>query len=156
MCCVKPGFGGETIRNLLSGVTTVSHPSPYLPQIFETDFPVHVLSEYGWLRCCTLSLIQIGYPSAFIKHRPTGRSSSIWQKEQTSLHGGQDRITVSLTRRAHSLRAQVRDEMDFYRWSQAASPFFGPEVVPTNMPGSGMKAKYRPQKTRAEWRWQIS
>jgi cytosine/adenosine deaminase-related metal-dependent hydrolase len=39
-------WGG--IRNLLSGVTTVSHHNPYQPQIFKPGFPVRVLSEYGW------------------------------------------------------------------------------------------------------------
>jgi cytosine/adenosine deaminase-related metal-dependent hydrolase len=39
-------WGG--IRNLLSGVTTVSHHNPYQPQIFTPGFPVRVLSEYGW------------------------------------------------------------------------------------------------------------
>jgi len=39
-------WGG--INNLLSGVTTVSHHNPYLSHIFHSDFPVHVLREYGW------------------------------------------------------------------------------------------------------------
>ena len=79
VCCVKPAFGGEAIRNLLSGVTTVSHHSPYLPQIFETDVPVHVLSEYGWLHCCVLSLIRSvtrvlsSNTARLAVHRPSGR-----------------------------------------------------------------------------------
>ncbi|HEX3470715.1 MAG TPA: amidohydrolase family protein [Silvibacterium sp.] len=39
-------WGG--IRNLLSGVTTVSHHNPYLPQVFKAAFPVHVPHDYGW------------------------------------------------------------------------------------------------------------
>lgn len=36
------------IRNLLSGVTTVSHHNPYLSHVFDAQFPVHVPREYGW------------------------------------------------------------------------------------------------------------
>jgi cytosine/adenosine deaminase-related metal-dependent hydrolase len=39
-------WGG--IRNLLSGVTTVSHHNPYLSHVFGDQFPVHVPREYGW------------------------------------------------------------------------------------------------------------
>ena len=38
-------WGG--LRNLLAGVTTVSHHDPYHP-VFEGDFPVRVLRNYGW------------------------------------------------------------------------------------------------------------
>ncbi|MGA3130357.1 MAG: amidohydrolase family protein [Terracidiphilus sp.] len=39
-------WGG--IRNLLSGVTTVSQHDRYLPEVLGSDFPVHVPAEYGW------------------------------------------------------------------------------------------------------------
>ena len=39
-------WGG--IRNLLCGVTTVSHHNRYLEHVFQSDFPVHVPFEYGW------------------------------------------------------------------------------------------------------------
>ena len=39
-------WGG--IRNLLCGVTTVSHHSPLWPELRRKDFPVRVLHEYGW------------------------------------------------------------------------------------------------------------
>ena len=39
-------WGG--IRNVLCGVTTVSHHNPYAPEIFGAEFPVHVPREYGW------------------------------------------------------------------------------------------------------------
>jgi len=38
-------WGG--LRNLLAGVTTVSHHDPWHP-VFEQDFPVRVIREYGW------------------------------------------------------------------------------------------------------------
>jgi cytosine/adenosine deaminase-related metal-dependent hydrolase/ubiquinone/menaquinone biosynthesis C-methylase UbiE len=43
---VRLWWGG--IRNLLSGVTTVCHHNPYEPAVFEDDFIIRVLREYGW------------------------------------------------------------------------------------------------------------
>jgi cytosine/adenosine deaminase-related metal-dependent hydrolase/SAM-dependent methyltransferase len=39
-------WGG--IRNLLCGVTTVCHHNPYDSELFEKDFAVRVLKDYGW------------------------------------------------------------------------------------------------------------
>lgn len=36
------------IRNVLSGVTTVCHHNPLHPELFHPDFPVRVLSRFGW------------------------------------------------------------------------------------------------------------
>jgi cytosine/adenosine deaminase-related metal-dependent hydrolase len=38
-------WGG--LRNLLAGVTTVSHHNPY-ESLFDADFPVRVVKNYGW------------------------------------------------------------------------------------------------------------
>ncbi|HZD47375.1 MAG TPA: amidohydrolase family protein, partial [Silvibacterium sp.] len=43
---IRLWWGG--IRNLLCGVTTVSHHNPYTQEVFGADFPVHVPREYGW------------------------------------------------------------------------------------------------------------
>jgi cytosine/adenosine deaminase-related metal-dependent hydrolase/ubiquinone/menaquinone biosynthesis C-methylase UbiE len=43
---VRLWWGG--IRNLLSGVTTVCHHNPYESAVFEDDFIVRVVREYGW------------------------------------------------------------------------------------------------------------
>jgi cytosine/adenosine deaminase-related metal-dependent hydrolase len=43
---VRLWWGG--IRNLLSGATTVCHHNPYEAAVFENDFVVRVVSEYGW------------------------------------------------------------------------------------------------------------
>jgi cytosine/adenosine deaminase-related metal-dependent hydrolase/SAM-dependent methyltransferase len=43
---VRLWWGG--IRNLLSGVTTVCHHNPYNAGVFESDFVVRVLRDYGW------------------------------------------------------------------------------------------------------------
>ena len=39
-------WGG--IRNLLCGATTVSHHNPFRSEFARGDFPVRVISEYGW------------------------------------------------------------------------------------------------------------
>ena len=42
---VRLWWGG--VKNLLSGVTTVCHHNPY-DNVFEREFPVHVVRRYGW------------------------------------------------------------------------------------------------------------
>jgi cytosine/adenosine deaminase-related metal-dependent hydrolase len=39
-------WGG--IRNLLCGVTTISHHNPLWPELQRRDFPVRVVQQYGW------------------------------------------------------------------------------------------------------------
>ena len=39
-------WGG--IRNLLCGVTTVSHHNPLWPELQREDFPIRVVRDYGW------------------------------------------------------------------------------------------------------------
>ncbi len=36
------------IRNLLCGVTTVCHHNPYVSEVFDRDFPVRVVRDFGW------------------------------------------------------------------------------------------------------------
>jgi len=43
---VRLWWGG--IRNLLSGVTTVCHHNPYESAVFEDDFIIRVVRDYGW------------------------------------------------------------------------------------------------------------
>lgn len=45
-------WGG--IRNLLCGVTTVSHHNPLWPELRKSDFPVRVVQEYGWAHSLAL------------------------------------------------------------------------------------------------------
>ena len=45
-------WGG--LRNLASGVTTVSHHNPYEP-LFDNDFPVRVVKTYGWAHSLAFS-----------------------------------------------------------------------------------------------------
>jgi len=47
-------WGG--IKNLLAGVTSVSHHNPYQAAVFERQFPVRVIKRFGWahsLRFCS-------------------------------------------------------------------------------------------------------
>jgi cytosine/adenosine deaminase-related metal-dependent hydrolase len=43
---VRLWWGG--LRNLLCGVTTVSHHNPLWPELRREDFPVRVVQDYGW------------------------------------------------------------------------------------------------------------
>lgn len=43
---VRLWWGG--LRNLLCGVTTVSHHDPLWPELRRKDFPVRVVRDYGW------------------------------------------------------------------------------------------------------------
>lgn len=43
------------IRNLLSGVTTVAHHNLYIPDVFDRDFPVRVVRDYGWAHSLAFS-----------------------------------------------------------------------------------------------------
>jgi cytosine/adenosine deaminase-related metal-dependent hydrolase len=45
-------WGG--IRNLLCGVTTVSHHNPLWPELQRSDFPVRVVQKYGWAHSLAL------------------------------------------------------------------------------------------------------
>ena len=42
------------IRNLLSGVTTVCHHNPLLPEMLSPEFPVGVISAFGWAHSLAL------------------------------------------------------------------------------------------------------
>jgi cytosine/adenosine deaminase-related metal-dependent hydrolase len=42
------------IRNLLCGVTTVSHHNPLRPEMMSVDFPVKVVQQYGWAHSSAL------------------------------------------------------------------------------------------------------
>ncbi|MFB3920156.1 MAG: amidohydrolase family protein [Terriglobia bacterium] len=42
------------IKNLLCGVTTVCHHNPYDEEVFGGDFPVRVVSRYGWAHSLAL------------------------------------------------------------------------------------------------------
>jgi cytosine/adenosine deaminase-related metal-dependent hydrolase/SAM-dependent methyltransferase len=45
-------WGG--LRNLLAGVITVCHHNPFLPEVFNEDFPVDVVRNFGWAHSLAL------------------------------------------------------------------------------------------------------
>jgi cytosine/adenosine deaminase-related metal-dependent hydrolase/SAM-dependent methyltransferase len=49
---VRLWWGG--IRNLLCGVTTVSHHNPYDAKVFDREFAVRVVRDYGWAHSLVL------------------------------------------------------------------------------------------------------
>lgn len=49
---LRTWWGG--IRNLLCGVTTVSHHNPLWPELRTSDFPVKVVQQYGWAHSLAL------------------------------------------------------------------------------------------------------
>jgi cytosine/adenosine deaminase-related metal-dependent hydrolase len=73
---VRLWWGG--LRNLLCGVTTVSHHDPLWPELRRRDFPVRVVQDYGWGHSVALggdlrdarSATPVG--SAFIVHACEG------------------------------------------------------------------------------------
>lgn len=44
------------IRNLLCGVTTVCHHNPLEPELIDGNFPIRVLTKFGWAHSLTLDL----------------------------------------------------------------------------------------------------
>jgi cytosine/adenosine deaminase-related metal-dependent hydrolase len=49
---VRLQWGG--VRNLLSGVTTVCHHNPLWPELNTTEFPIRVVTRYGWAHSIAL------------------------------------------------------------------------------------------------------
>jgi cytosine/adenosine deaminase-related metal-dependent hydrolase len=83
------------IRNLLCGVTTVSHHNPLWPELRYAEFPVRVVSQYEWAHSpalggdlrAALAPSRAGHP--FIIHACEGTDdlarSELWQLEQLGL-----------------------------------------------------------------------
>ena len=73
---IRLWWGG--IRNLLCGVTTVSHHNPFWPELQREDFPVRVVRDYGWGHSLALGgdvrQARIGTPAGqpFIVHACEG------------------------------------------------------------------------------------
>ena len=90
---VRVLWGG--IRNLLCGVTTVSHHNPLWPELQRSDFPVRVVSKYGWAHSLALGGDLRGAHaitpegSAFIVHACEGvdelARDELWKLDQLGL-----------------------------------------------------------------------
>lgn len=55
------------VKNLLSGVTTVAHHDPLYPDLYELQYPVRVMTRYGWAH----SLYVEGEAKTLESHRRT-------------------------------------------------------------------------------------
>jgi cytosine/adenosine deaminase-related metal-dependent hydrolase len=96
---VRAGWGG--IRNLLCGVTTVSHHNPLLPQMQRSEFPVRVVQKYGWAHSFALGgdlrMARAATPKgrAFIVHACEGvdgrAREELWELDKLGLF---DKSTV--------------------------------------------------------------
>lgn len=83
------------IKNLLCGVTTVSHHNPYTPGIFERRFPVRVLKRFAWAHSLQFSpdakelFRQTPLGAPFIIHAGEGRDrrsrEEIFQLENSGM-----------------------------------------------------------------------
>ncbi len=107
---VRLWWGG--IRNLLSGVTTVSHHNPYDSKVFDNEFVVRVVREYGWAHSLSLDACvavkkcatPVGQP--FLLHLAEGVDRDS-QLELQALHraGALDKDTVII----HGLALTEKD-----------------------------------------------
>ncbi|MFL6303403.1 MAG: amidohydrolase family protein [Candidatus Sulfotelmatobacter sp.] len=90
---VRVWWGG--IRNLLCGVTTVSHHNPLWPELQRRDFPVRVVQKYGWAHSVALggdlAAARAATPDgrAFIVHACEGvdeqARKELWELDQIGL-----------------------------------------------------------------------
>ena len=89
------------IRNLLCGVTTVCHHNPFDPELFNDDFAIRVLRDYGWAHSLALDSDALQKKAAtpegqpFFVHLAEGIDASS-SREIYSLHhaGALDSDTV--------------------------------------------------------------
>ncbi len=105
-------WGG--IRNLLCGATTVSHHNPYDAEVFENDFVVRVVREYGWAHSLTMDAeaaekkraTPAGRP--FLIHLAEGiDEGSEGELEELRRAGGLDKDTVLI----HGLGLTEKDRV---------------------------------------------
>jgi cytosine/adenosine deaminase-related metal-dependent hydrolase len=73
------------LRNLLAGVTTVSHHDPW-HEVFEQDFPVRVMREFGWAHSLEFTAdVKAAFDrtpadAPFLIHLGEGTDDSAWQE----------------------------------------------------------------------------
>lgn len=81
---VRVWWGG--IRNLLCGVTTVSHHNPLWPELERSDFPVRIVRKYGWAH----SLVLGGDLRAARTNTPDGHPFLVHACEGVDEHSRQE------------------------------------------------------------------
>lgn len=103
-------WGG--VKNLLSGVTSVSHHNPYCPAVFEHQFPVRVVKRFGWahsLRFCSdieERFRQTPSNAPFIIHAGEGRDS---QARREIYQLDESRVLSSSTVIVHAVALERED-----------------------------------------------
>ncbi|HSU59500.1 MAG TPA: amidohydrolase family protein [Bryobacteraceae bacterium] len=103
-------WGG--VKNLLSGVTSVSHHNPYDPAIFERQFPVRVIKRFGWahsLRFCSdvqERFRQTPSNAPFIIHAGEGRDA---QARREIYQLDESRVLCSSTVIVHGVALERED-----------------------------------------------
>lgn len=135
---VRLWWGG--IRNLLCGATTVSHHNPHDAVVFDSDFAVRVLRDYGWAHSMTMdsgvaqkkSQTQAGLP--FVIHLGEGVDKRS-EGEIAELHslGALDEDTVLVHGLALNEKgmALVRESKAGLIWCPSSNVFlFGRTLSP--------------------------
>lgn len=136
---VRLWWGG--LRNLLCGVTTVSHHNPYDSDVFDNNFVIRVVREYGWAHSLALD----GDAAAKKRATPTGQPFLIHlaegvdadsEKELGVLHraGALNKDTVII----HGLgltdddRELLRNSGAGLIWCPSSNCFLFGHTIPTN------------------------
>ena len=115
-------WGG--LKNLLSGVTTVSHHNPYDREVFESRFPVRVIRHFGWAHSLHFSPdMAVRFRDTppnwpFVIHAAEGSDSSAFSEiERLDAMGVLDHRTVLV----HAIALKPSDFSFLAKWSLTAS-----------------------------------
>jgi cytosine/adenosine deaminase-related metal-dependent hydrolase len=139
-------WGG--IKNLLAGVTSVSHHNPYQPGVFEHRFPVRVIKRFGWahsLKFCSdlkerFARTPPGFP--FIIHAGEGWDAQarleIHQLEKMGVLGPSTVIVHGVALESEELRLVKRRSVSVV-WCPSSNCFtldrtLSSEVIQSNIP----------------------
>ncbi|MGB9434330.1 MAG: methyltransferase domain-containing protein [Candidatus Acidiferrum sp.] len=138
---VRLWWGG--IRNLTCGVTTVSHHNPYVPHVFEADFVVRVVRDYGWAHSLSMDASaaekrrQTPPGQPFLIHLAEGIDEQT-ENEACELHnaGALDKETVVIHGLALNKRGLqlLRDSGAGLIWCPSSNMFlFGRTLAPRDI-----------------------
>lgn len=110
------------LKNLLSGVTSVSHHNPYHPKVFDHEFPVRVIKRFGWAHSLhfspdvTARYLRTPLDWPFLVHAAEG-TDSLARSEVARLHKAN--ILSNRTVLIHAI-ALDRRALDLLRQCQAS------------------------------------
>lgn len=136
------------IKNLLSGVTTVSHHNPYQPGVFERRFPVRVVKRFGWAHSLQFSsdakqrFYETPADVPFIIHAGEGRDTQareeIFQLEKYGMLGPSTVIVHGVALEPGNLRLLSQRKASLI-WCPTSNYFtigqsLAPEVLQSSIP----------------------